>query len=475
MMRISSLFVLPFVLASMLVAPVGRVCAVQETLVTSISELQKAVAQAGPGDVIVLKDGAYTEACKLTGKGTKDNPIVVRSQTIGGADLKGGISVNGEYVTLLGFSFTGKGGVSFAGKGHRMSRCHMDNVQAQKWLTAGPDCRELEIDYCLFENKQVNRRKKTGSQVIQIWVQNMSENHHIHHNHFRNIPKGKGSNGFETMQLITRGNPFNPKGGDAGFVVEHNLFEQCDGESEIISVKSNGNQLRNNTFLNCQGSLVLRHGHRNVASGNIFIGCRGGIRVQGKDQWVVNNYLQDGAGAAIVLMDGTPNDLYVQVERATIAHNTVSDYTLGMSIGLNHSQHPVGTPPKDCVIVGNIFQYRGDNQNVAAIQLVKGDEPINWTWVDNIVYGNLGMPARDGIMEGDPKLTKAEAGVFIPTSATPVSRYVFKDSQALDVDLAGNARHGARTVGAIQFPIDKVPPAPLTEKQVGPDAFVENF
>ena len=45
-------------------------------------------------------------------------------------------------------------------------------------------------------------------------------------------------------------------------VVEFNLFEDCDGDPEIVSVKSCDNIIRHNTFLKSYGTLSLRHGNK---------------------------------------------------------------------------------------------------------------------------------------------------------------------------------------------------------------------
>jgi poly(beta-D-mannuronate) lyase len=48
-------------------------------------------------------------------------------------------------------------------------------------------------------------------------------------------------------------------------VVEHNLFQECNGEIEIVSSKSCENTYRYNTFLNCEGAVTLRHGDTSPA------------------------------------------------------------------------------------------------------------------------------------------------------------------------------------------------------------------
>ena len=55
-------------------------------------------------------------------------------------------------------------------------------------------------------------------------------------------------------------------------VIEHNLFEDCDGDPEIVSIKSCDNIVRFNTFRRCLGTLSFRQGVRNTAEGNYFFG-----------------------------------------------------------------------------------------------------------------------------------------------------------------------------------------------------------
>ena len=115
-------------------------------------------------------------------------------------------------------------------------------------------------------------------------------------------------------------------------VVEHNLFERCDGEIEIISSKSCENVYRYNTFQNCEGTLTLRHGNRCTVEGNFFIGNHkrgsGGIRVIGEDHVIINNYIDGVDKGGFWITAGVPNSPlngYYCARRATIAFNTVVD------------------------------------------------------------------------------------------------------------------------------------------------------
>lgn len=452
--------------------PVATTKQESPVLVKTMAELAKAVSKAKPGDVITIADGNYDQGCTLKGKGTQDKPIVVRAQTLGQVGISKPVTIQGSYVTLLGVRFSKQGRVHIDGVGCRLSRCSMSNIESGKWVTVSSASSKIEIDHCLFEKKENNRKLSRGCQLIQIYVRNKGEGHHIHHNHFRDIPKGKG-NGFETVQLITQGNPFNPKGGDCGTVIEDNLFERCNGEAEIISVKSNGNIVRRNTFHECRGSLVLRHGHRNQAVSNIFIGGKeegsGGIRLQGKDQVIVNNYFH-GLKYALAMMDGTPDDLYVRVERAKIVNNTVVDCKRALSVGHNHSKHPNGTTPSQCVIANNLFV--GDTKDEASplVEYVQGDKPEGWTWANNVYSGTLGIPPTKGLRKGTPALNITKGAVALPTRNTPSAKEPVPGVKAAEKDMCGVSRGTNATLGAIQFSDKMAAAKPLTAKQVGPEA-----
>ncbi len=443
------------------------------TLVKSIEQLQKSVSVAKPGDVIVLADGIYDQRYKLSAKGTVDKPIIIRAETSGDVVIKQALDLQGEYVSLVGIQFSDKGSVAIKGRGCRFSRCVMTNVQSGKWLTVAAGSKNIEIDHCRFENKKNNLEMQRGCQLIQITVLNKNERHHIHHNHFRDVPRGPSGNGYETLQLITKGNPKNPKAGHSETTIENNLFERCNGEAEIISIKSNGNLIRGNTFRACQGSLVFRHGDSNTASCNYFFGDgekgSGGVRMQGSDHVVANNYFSGLESSAITMMDGTTDDFYVRVERVHVLFNTFLNCQTDMTVGVKHSKYPNGSTPKDCLVAGNIF-YTAPGHNAGIIlQLIKNDPPEAWRWVDNTAYGKLGIAATDGIHEGDPNLSIRKTGLATPTSSTPSAKKLPEEAASLTTDILGNARGKQPTLGAIEYPVKTIK-APLTAQQVGPVA-----
>ncbi|MBT3605263.1 MAG: hypothetical protein HOE48_17220 [Candidatus Latescibacteria bacterium] len=446
-------------------------------MISSLSDLSSRVAQARPGDVIVLSEGIFDgEKCHLSANGTAEKPIVIRAKNLGKAVIRGPLSVEGSHIHLVGFHLADKGNIEIRGTGCRVSRCVMNDVQAGKWIRVFPGSQQIEIDRCRFQNKTNNLVEPRGCQLMQIQVRNQGEKHHIHHNHFVDIPDGKTNNGYETIQLITEGNPFDPEPGACGSVIEYNLFERCNGEAEVISVKSNNNLLRRNTFRDCRGGLVLRHGDGNTVSESFFLGDKepraGGVRLQGEDQVVVNNTFRSLSAYGVAMMDGTPDDLYIRTERALIAFNTFAGCSPALVVGQNHSKHPNGTAPQDCVIANNAFMLRASDvpgDVLKTVKLVQDDEPVNWTWEGNITDGDLGMSARDGIQIGELNLDLLKNGVVTPTTSSGLIGKAKGKYPDITNDVLGHSRGSKKTIGCVEFPSGIEDGGPLVESDVGPE------
>jgi poly(beta-D-mannuronate) lyase len=445
----------------------------QLKIVKTTGELQKAILNAKPGDILLLDDGDFKDgAVHFAAKGTADKPIVIKARNSGKAIFSVPLKMEGEFLSIVGIDFRNMGNLDIFGKNCKVLHCSWSDVKSGKWIRVLPGSAEIEIAWNLFENKTNNREMERGCQLMQIVVRNENERHHIHHNLFRDIPEGKTGNGFETLQLITENNPFDPPGGHCNTIIEDNLFIRCNGESEIISVKSNGNLLRRNTFRASKGSLVLRHGHDNVVTGNFFFGDgekgSGGVRLQGKGQIVANNYFQDLGLMGIGMMDGTPDDLYIRVEQAQVLFNTFINCRKNFVIGLNHSKHPNGTVPKDCLIAGNLFFYGKADSPDGFIEYVQGDKPENWTWAGNIAFGAPVYKDIAGIQYVDPQLEFHQHGLVFPTSKTPTAEYPIDVKEEIKIDLLGAKWNKKRTAGAIQYPVNPANIKFVSEKDVGP-------
>ncbi len=116
--------------------------------------------------------------------------------------------------------------------------------------------------------------------VIQITVEDGGD--HNHHQIDHNIFGYRKPFGGNFAEIIRVGNSWSSQLPSYS-IIEENIFYRCDGENEIISVKSGFNTVRRNLFYESRGGLVCRHGHNNIIDSNVIIGNQlpgtSGIRI----------------------------------------------------------------------------------------------------------------------------------------------------------------------------------------------------
>jgi len=291
------------------------------------------------GDKVVLKSGDWTnQQLNFKAKGTKENPITLTVEKAGETILSGNSSlkIDGEWLIADGLVF--KNG--YLDKGHvvhftattsnsRLTNTvidhfnHPDKTIDYKWVSLyGTNNR---VDHCEFTGKS-----HQGTTLV-VWLSDKPNYHQIDHNYFGPRP-ALGVNGGETIRIGTSDWSMY----DSYTKIENNIFDKCDGETEIISIKSGNNTVNNNLFYECDGTLTFRHGNNNTVSDNYFIGNKkantGGIRIIGENHIVKGNYLQGLAGrnlrAAISVMNAVENpklNEYWQVKNAAIQENIIVD------------------------------------------------------------------------------------------------------------------------------------------------------
>jgi poly(beta-D-mannuronate) lyase len=438
-------------------AAAASVAPAAEHKVSSAADVAKAAAQAQPGDVLVMTDGAWADQeIQFAAKGDEQNPITLRPQTPGKVVLTGKSSlvVDGEYLVVSGLSFrdnTATGdAVKLAGHHNRLTETSIVGGSQYKFFVHlyGHHHR---VDHCYLAEKA------SENPTFQIEVDKDTPNYdQVDHNHFGHRPP-LGKNGGETMRIGYSGqSQWNSRA-----TVEYNLYDQCDGEIEIISSKSCENVYRYNTFLNSAGFLTLRHGHRNVVDSNFFLGKHktgsGGVRVINEAQTVTNNYIEGVDKGAFWITSGIkdgPLVGYTRVKDATIAFNTIVDYAgpaFELASGLGTSNRTLA--PEDVTIANNLLSPGNGGT------LVKGKEG-KYTWTGNVV---VGADAKDDRFKtADVELKRDENGLLTPTKPIPADGD-FSQIKTLTPDL--KTIPGNPTVGFAPRSKDH---RPLTAADVGP-------
>lgn len=312
-------------------------------LVESPEALKAAVAKASPGDVILLKNKEWNNAgLRLQGNGTADKPIIIMPERPGGVSFTGQsfVQLGGSYLIFKDFHFRNgyspkREVISFRINNEILANnCRVTGIvienysqperfKSDSWLTLYG--KHNRIDHSTFVNKL-----NAGPVIIAELDDERSQQneHRIDSNYFKGRQRF-GSNGGETIRIgVSR---YSLTASRTNIV--RNFFERCNGEVEIVSIKSGENNVSFNTFMECEGGLVLRHGSGNVVEGNFFIGNNkpftGGVRVINPNQKVFNNVFSELQGsnfrAALAVLNGVPNSLinrYYQVKDALIERNT---------------------------------------------------------------------------------------------------------------------------------------------------------
>jgi len=455
-----------------------------EYFVSTPEEITSKMAIAIPGDTLTMTNGVWTDAhIVFEGNGTEDQPILLRSESPGYVILSGSsnLRIAGDYLIVDGLYF--KNGYSSSGSviefrngsGNLSNYCRLTNTAIEnynptnasigyKWVSLYGS--HNRVDHCYFKGKN-----HIGTTLV-VWFERIKDPpahyHLIDHNYFAHRPE-LGENDGETIRIGTSGYSML----DSYTIVEHNYFEYCNGEIEIISNKSCENIYRYNTFFECEGAMTLRHGNRCTVESNFFIGNRksltGGVRVIGEDHKIINNYFCGLYGSsfksALPIVNGVPNsplNRYFQVKRALIAFNTFVDCKYTMIIGAGADDERT-LPPEDCIIANNLVKTN--------YQVIRQDaEPINMTWEGNIMQGSsLGIPQPEGITIIDPQLVLAEDSLWRPAEFSPAIGAAMGDYDFVVDDMDGQSRIAIKDVGADQNSDEPILRRPLSPSDVGPD------
>jgi hypothetical protein len=439
--------------------------AAAERRITSVDELQAALANIEPGDRLVVAAGVYTinGPLAIVAAGRADAPIVIAAESIGAVEIGGthGFSVarSGAYVVIQGFVFLHSAGTTNVAAGAHHVRFLRNTFRCTgpgPYLQVSGD--DVEIGYNEFRDKETvgNMLSVTGEggQVARrLWV---------HHNYFHDFVNAR-QNGAETIRFGLSGLSMSEGHG----MVEHNLFVRCMGENELISNKSCANTYRFNTFIDSPGTqLTLRHGNDCQVYGN-YLRHTAGIRIFGDRHQVFSNYLEansiginlgNGDGEVV---DGSDLRCHDRPDNCVIAFNTFIDNRSHYEL----TRRARGMGATGITFANNILQGGGR----AAV--IEGPNP-GALWSGNLIWNveNPGDLPTEGYAVADPLLTSDERGIYRLKAGSPAIDAAIGAYPAVTVDFEGQPRTTAKDKGADEFATSPAPARILTVKEVGPMA-----
>lgn len=432
--------------------------------VTNVGELNTAAASASGGDTLTLKNGAWSNAAvRLSGKGTQEKPILVRAQTPGQVTFTGNSTLDftGEWITFDGVKFDGvktsRTIMVFAdgAKGCRLTNSAIVNSNSgdNNWIHVRLGTFH-RIDHCRFSGMN-----QPGMGIQFETSPTVPGDHKVDNCLFMDRARGSG-NGFETVRIGYSHQQDNL----ARVTFDRNLFLRCNGENEIISNKSTGNFILNNTFMDNSGEMTCRHGDKARIEGNFFLRQDRGIRLIGSDHVVVNNYIADMASDGIILYTGESNPAPTGYEAATnpvLAFNTLVNCPAGIVVGGGGNS----VAPRNVRVANNVFLL----PNGPAMRY--DTKPNGITYEGNIWQGKSAGAgdAGAGLAQKDPMLIKGADGIYRPASGSPLKDAAVGLWADILKDLDGSTRGaGSMDVGAFEIGGGATPRKPLTEKDVGP-------
>ncbi len=463
--------------------------------VSSSSQLAAAVADARAGDDIVLANGSYS-AFRLTADGTASNPIAIRAANRGQATINSGvIELSGtSYVRLEGLTITTSGGsrttdgetykmaVLLQGTDHcRITRCTF-RLSGQStdthWVLLGGRGDANRVDRCEFGPNSVEghyvwpRGQRSIPGVTPpsdrtSWAEgngpinpNLPLNTRIDHNYFHDQADGASE------VIVLGGLGVTGDYQNYGSIVEDNLFVNCDGDPEFISVKSSGNFVRYNTVRTSKGMISLRAGNRTVVHNNIMLqggkSGAGGIKIYEKDHTLFNNYIDNASEYPILVGRGTSYTSgfsHAQVFRARIVNNTVVNLN-NRPVIMGHGG-TAGMRPTDITFANNLIQ------GSAGTLYQQNETPAgNSVFSSNLASGGS---ARTGFIIANPQLTTVDGLRKLSSSSPAINAANESLAPVVIEDQDGQARADL-DIGADEFSSAPITLRPLTTADVGPNA-----
>ena len=489
---------------------------------TDPDDLVTAIHNSSDGGTFIVRDGLYNDfEASIEIQASEDNPVVIKAETIGGVTLRGEsqfVFKKSAFVTLQGFIFDCQGEetlVKLEGSNNiRITRniFELETTEPIKWVFVGGfwsdntfpflyPSHNNRIDHNTFQNKETPGHYITidgsfdnnGSE--EVYYQSQYDT--IDYNYFRN----NGPRAVNEQESIRIG--WSEMSLSSGFtLVEHNLFEDCDGDPEIVSVKSSDNTIRHNTFVSSYGTLSLRHGNRNRVEGNYFFGrgkaigtsatgsnlYTGGIRIYGTDHVIINNYMEGLNGtrwdAPITLtlgdaIDGQSSNLskHFRAERVTIAYNTLVDNSHGIEIGFDNNDN-FSKELEDITIANNLLT--GTENSLVEIVDLDNDQGDKIFWSSNLMFPTEDASLLEGASStsfGPTEVTNQNPlliydtviGSWRSSADTPLYENVLLTSD-VNADIDGQARPSMSNPGADHYSLESIRYRPLTPVDVGPTA-----
>lgn len=363
----------------------GRLCPGQVHRARNGAEMQALSGKVKAGDQVVLTGSEWANArFSFRGEGTFDKPILIRADNAGAVVFSGvsQVTFSGEHLIICGLEFrqvrpAKSGAVIFRlgdGKAKPANHCIVHRVKIADCGSTDPaDWPKVRMWYlmnngagntvadCTFGDFK-NYGQMLGAQDLPA---NDLLGLHLINDRFVNRPYIDEQNGYEVVQIGWSGEKARP----CGALIQGCVFEHCDGENELITLKASDVVVRDNKFLGCQSVLCIREGDRVLVQGNVFDGQdrpnTGGVRLQGADHVISGNVFRrlkkprDFYSHTISLMaasaEKSGDDVgYARARNILITKNRFKGNDTRIAVGI-YPRKEYALLPRDVRVTDNVF------------------------------------------------------------------------------------------------------------------------
>ena len=289
--------------------------------VKSEAELQSQLNNANPGTHLLLIGGVYTKKLKITNKGTKDKPIVIRSKQRLGANLRGGFEFGkaSKHVILYDIDLTDTKNI-LAGESNIIRRCLILPPFKHDGTSIGISCRKgknCRIDYStvrMYRDDETPNKKGWGKKTHYSAIRGAKANNTmvglvIHRCMFIGGPTrddySAPNGGFcTTAENVTESSV------ETGWVLRKCVVRDAPTKHVIFEAKSSSNVFE---YLDIETSstkayVSARQGHDNQFRGLTLNKCN--IRVfRGPNHRIIGCDLKGGSEVHIMAGKATHKDM----------------------------------------------------------------------------------------------------------------------------------------------------------------------
>lgn len=391
------------------------------------------------GEILVIEDGNYSNLGSIE---INSNNVTIKAKKPGNVIFSGlvEVKITGDNNTLEGIVFTNGGPVTGEGaivvqgnknkirnntvyefNNHKYEANEKGEYNSTRWMTVSG--KENVIINNRFEGKYrrgtllvINNSKELDNHIL---ANNIFKNHKA--NLLGEFKDEKvirlNSNSWEAIRVGDSKTSLNP----SGTALAYNLFDNMDGETELVSIKACKTLFKGNTVVESASMVSLRHGNESVVEDNVILGnekpLTGGIRFYGEDHIIRNNYVENVTGigetrGGIVVNTGvndvaknekldnsvkgkelnkqwTPKN--VMIENNTVINSQQNFLYSGKvhKVSLyDNSKVKVIYPAVDITLVNNL-SYAAEEGKKAFVGAGEDKNPLGTKYINNVFYGEI--------------------------------------------------------------------------------------